>query len=347
MKAEKSINIAIMGIGTIGKRHLMAIRAIDDVNFCGVVDISKEAKLYCEINNIPIYSNLIELKDNKTVDGVVISTPTIMHYKHALSAFEQGLDVLIEKPISANVHEAEEISEIAFKNKCSVLVGHHRRFNPVVLKTKQIISENIIGNVIGLSGIWALRKDQDYFEPDWRKKITAGPVITNLIHDIDYLRFIFGEIREVSGFSSNEVNNFEKEDVMSVNLKFEQGVLGNFLITDSGTSPWSWETSTRENIHLPYSNESNLRIIGTEGSLEFPNLRLWKYKEGGENWKNKLEKVNIKCETIDPYISQIKHFIDVINKKVKPITGALEAKQNLKVALSILESANKNSILKI
>ena len=347
MKAEKSINIAIMGIGAIGKRHLMAIRAIDNINFCGVVDISKEAKLYCGIHNIPIYSNLIELKDNKTVDGVVISTPTIMHYNNALSAFEQGFDVLIEKPISANIHEAEEISEIALKKRCSVLVGHHRRFNPVVLKTKQIISENIIRNVIGLSGIWALRKDQEYFVPDWRQKITAGPVITNLIHDIDYLRFIFGEISEVSGFSSNEINNFEKEDVISVNLKFEQGILGNFLISDSGTSPWSWETSTKENIHLPYSDESNLRIIGTEGSLEFPKLRLWKYKEGGENWNNELEKVDIKCETIDPYISQIKHFIDVINKKVKPITDASEAKKNLKVALSILESANKNSIVKI
>ena len=73
-----------------------------------------------------------------------------------------------------------------------------------------------------------MRKDNEYFTPDWRKKITAGPVITNLIHDIDYLRFIFGEILEVSSFVSNKVNNFEKEDILCVNFKFlkDYNILG-------------------------------------------------------------------------------------------------------------------------
>ena len=216
-----------------------------------------------------------------------------------------------------------------------------------MIKAKEIISENKIGAVVGLSGVWALRKDKEYFKPDWRKKITAGPGITNLIHDIDYLRFIFGEISEVFAYASNKVNNFEKEDILSVNFKFESGLLGNFLITDSGTSPWAWETGTKENIHLPHLSENNLRIIGTDGSLEFPNLIIWKYKIGGKNWKNELEKVYIECETVDPYISQIKHFADVICRKVKPITDASEGKQNLKIALSILESSKKNCIVKI
>ncbi len=347
MVADRPTNLAIMGIGTIGKRHLMAIEAIDTVNVCGVVDLSEEAKSYCKNHKIPIFHNLNELTKNQNVDGVVISTPTVLHHKNALSAFDLGLDVLIEKPISANVSQAEGIIELSNKKKCMVLVGHQRRFNPVVIKTKEIISKNKIGTVIGLSGVWALRKDKEYFVPDWRKKFTAGPVITNLIHDIDYLRFIFGEILEVSAFASNKVNNFEKEDILSVNFKFESGVLGNFLITDSGTSPWAWETGTKENIHLPHLIENNLRIIGTDGSLEFPNLIIWKYKIGGKNWKNELEKVYIECETVDPYISQIKHFADVICRKVKPITDALEGKQNLKIALSILESSKKNCIVKI
>ena len=347
MGADRPTNLAIMGIGTIGKRHLMAIEAIDTVNVCGVVDISEEAKSYCENRNIPIFHNLNELKNNQNVDGVVISTPTVLHHKNALSALDLGFDVLIEKPISANFSQAEEIKELANKKKCMVLVGHQRRFNPLVIKAKEIISENKIGIVVGLSGVWALRKDKEYFAPDWRKKITAGPVITNLIHDIDYLRFIFGEILEVSAYTSNKVNNFEKEDILSVNFKFESGLLGNFLITDSGTSPWAWETGTKENIHLPHLSENNLRIIGTDGSLEFPNLIIWKYKIGGKNWKNELEKVYIECETVDPYISQINHFTDVICRKVKPITDASEGKQNLKIALSILESSKKNCIVKI
>ena len=111
MGADRPTNLAIMGIGTIGKRHLMAIEAIDTVNVCGVVDISEEAKSYCKNRNIPIFHNLNELKNNQNVDGVVISTPTVLHHKNALSALDLGFDVLIEKPISASVSEAEEINK--------------------------------------------------------------------------------------------------------------------------------------------------------------------------------------------------------------------------------------------
>ena len=61
-----------------------------------------------------------------------------------------------------------------------VLVRSPRRFNPLVIKAKEIISENKIGIVVGLSGVWALRKDKEYFVPDWRKKITAGPKVLTL-----------------------------------------------------------------------------------------------------------------------------------------------------------------------
>ena len=175
--------------------------------------------------------------------------------------------------------------------------------------------------------------------------MTAGPVITNLIHDIDYLRFIFGDIGEVSAFSSNIVNNFNKEDIVTANLKFKNGILGNFLITDSGTSPWSWETATGENIHLPNLIENNLRIVGTKGSLEFPNLKIWKYKNNGENWMDEIYSQDFTVSNIDPYISQINHFKDVINRKVEPVTSSEDAELTLKVALSILDSAvNKKSI---
>ncbi len=347
MQNNQMTNLAIMGIGNIGKRHLMAINTIENLNLCGIVDYTEEARSFCYDNKISLFDDLNELKKSTKVDGVIISTPTIMHHENAISALNLGLDVLIEKPISATSHEAEQIENIAQLNNCSVLVGHQRRFNPIILKTKEIIRKKKIGKVIGLSGIWALRKDQDYFLPGWRKKVSAGPVITNLIHDIDYLRFIFGEITEVSAFSSNNINNFEKEDIICTNFKFERGLIGNFLISDSGTSPWSWETGTGENIHLPHLKENNLRIVGTKGSLEFPNLKLWSYKNEGDNWKNELESINYSFEEVDPYISQINHFIDVINKKVDPITNALDAKRTLKVALAILESAKLNSIIKI
>ena len=145
----------------------------------------------------------------------------------------------------------------------------------------------------------------------------------------------------------DNINNFEKEDILSANLKFKSGLIGNFLITDGGTSPWSWETGTGENIHLPHLKENNLRIIGTEGSLEFPNLKLWKYKNKGHNWKDEIEAIQIDSNKIDAYVLQISHIKDVINRDVEPITGALDAELTLKVALSILESSKSEKTMKI
>ena len=324
MCASQITNIALVGIGSIGKRHHMAIEQIDNINLAGIVDLSKDAKIYCDDKKIPLYKNINNLKIDHNIDGVIISTPTILHHENSIAALKLGLDVLIEKPISATVNEAKEIDKIAKDNNCKVLVGHQRRFYPLVSETKKIISDKKIGKVIGLSGVWGLRKDKDYFEPEWRKKVSAGPIITNLIHDIDYLRFIFGEIHSVSAFSSNMINNFEKEDIVSTNIQFKNGVIGNFLITDAGTSPWSWETGIGENIHLPSYHVNNLN-----------------------NWKDEIIQTIIDTPDIDPYISQINHFKDVINRKVEPITGAKDAEQTLKVALSILESANNNKTVVI
>src|SRR6056300_733241 len=347
MSTTNIINIAIQGIGTVGKRHLMAIEQIENINLSGIIDLTPQAEEFCKNKNIPLFQNLNDLLANNKTDGLVISTPTIHHHQNAITALKLGFDVLIEKPISATINEAQEITNIAIENKCKVLVGHQRRFYPLVTKTKEIIKSKELGRILGLSGVWGLRKDKDYFLPDWRKKITAGPVITNLIHDIDYLRFIFGEIEEVSAFSSNIINNFEKEDVITANLKFKSGLLGNFLITDCGTSPWSWETATGENIHLPTLLENNLRVIGTEGSLEFPNLKIWRYIKNGSDWKNEIYSQDLSFSNIDPYVAQMNHFKDIINRKIEPITGSEDAELTLKVALSILESALNNKSIKI
>ena len=139
MSSLQVTNIALVGIGTIGQRHHMAIEKTNNVNLVGIVDLSNQAKDYSEDKRIPLYKNLNDLKINHNVDGVIISTPTILHHEHALTALKLGLDVLIEKPISANLSEAQEIAKIANENNCKVLVGHQRRFYPLVIKAKQVI----------------------------------------------------------------------------------------------------------------------------------------------------------------------------------------------------------------
>ena len=99
MQNNQMINLAIIGIGTIGKRHLMAIDTINNVNLCGIIDLTEDARSFCNNNKISLFDDLNELKKSTKVDGVIISTPTIMHYENAISALNLGLDVLFENPI--------------------------------------------------------------------------------------------------------------------------------------------------------------------------------------------------------------------------------------------------------
>ena len=82
MLEKKIINIAVHGVGTIGKRHLMAMNENQNVNLSGIIDISDEAKQFCDNKNIPIYKNLIDLRKKSEIDGVIISTPTTVSYTH-------------------------------------------------------------------------------------------------------------------------------------------------------------------------------------------------------------------------------------------------------------------------
>ena len=77
-----------MGIGSIGKRHHMAIEQIDNVNLAGIVDLSKHAKIYCDDKKIPLYKNINNLKIDHNIDGVIISTPTILHHENSIAALK-------------------------------------------------------------------------------------------------------------------------------------------------------------------------------------------------------------------------------------------------------------------
>ena len=86
MLEKQIINLAVQGVGTIGKRHLMAMDGNQNLNLSGIIDIIDEAKQFCEKKNIPIYEHLNDLKKKSDIDGVIISTPTILHYKNTLAA---------------------------------------------------------------------------------------------------------------------------------------------------------------------------------------------------------------------------------------------------------------------
>ena len=150
-------------------------------------------------------------------------------------------------------------------------------------ETARLLAAGSLGRLVAVSGIWCVRKPDDYFLPAWRRAPGGGPVLINLIHEIDLLRCLAGEIVAVGGCTSNAVRGFATEDSAALTLNFAGGAVGAMVLSDAAVSPWSWEQASGENPVRFFENEQNpYRFLGTEAALEFPRLTPVAPRRSGE-----------------------------------------------------------------
>jgi predicted dehydrogenase len=220
-----------------------------------------------------------------------------------------------------------------------VLVGHHRRHNPRIAAAHKILQSGAIGRVISVQAFVLLCKPDDYFTPDWRRQPGAGPILTNLIHEIDTMRHLLGEVASVQAVTSNAVRGYEVEDSAVALLRFDSGALGTVSVSDTTAAPWSWELTARENAYYPPTGQSCLLIAGTDGALELPNLRLWRPVQGPRGWFTPLHPENLPVEDSDPLVRQIDHFAAVILGNDVPLVGADDAARSVAVVDAIFRAA--------
>jgi predicted dehydrogenase len=329
-----SVRLALIGAGVIGKRHMAAIAATDGVRLVAIADPSPSG----EIGGVPLFADATEMLAEMRPDGVIVATPTMHHQAPALAAMEAGAHVLIEKPITATLAEAEALTAKSTNTGINVLVGHHRRYYPMVHRAREIVQSGALGALVAVTGQWTVQKPDDYFLPDWRKTRAAGPVLTNLIHDMDTLRFICGEVASISAETSS-IRGFDKEDAAAVTIRFENGALGSFLLSDATPSPWAWEFATGENPVFPRSGLNACRFMGTKACLDFPNLTLWQHRPGEVGWNHLMKSTEIPLRLGDAFVAQCAHFCAVIRGDETPRITAQDATKTLEATLAVFEAA--------
>ncbi len=111
-----------------------------------------------------------------------------------------------------------------------------------------MINEGKLGRLINVTALWQLQKPDSYFETPWRREPGAGFLLTNLIHDLDLLRYLCGEVVQVQAFTRNDVRGFANEDSAAVLLQFANGALGSLTGSDAVAAPWSWELDAGESL---------------------------------------------------------------------------------------------------
>lgn len=334
------VRLAIVGAGVIGKRHLAAIqRSAGRVELVGVADSAVTGKDVANDAGVPFFKDAESLMESLKPDGVIVATPTEHHLQPTLTALQGGAHVLVEKPIMPTLKQAAIVIAASADTGRQVLVGHHRRYYTQVHKARELVQDGTLGQLITVSGQWNMRKNESYYDPDWRHKWQAGPVVTNLIHDMDALRYICGDVVSISAETSNASLGFEKEDAAGLVMRFKSGALGTFVLSDQATSPWSWEYATGETAFFPKTGQNAVYFNGSKGALEFPNLVLWHHGNEPADWNHALRRQEIPCDLDDAFLSQIDHFCAVIRGEQLPRITARDATDTLKATLAVFESA--------
>ena len=179
--------IGLVGFGVIGKKHASALISSQTCELSAIVDTNPSAESFAKKHNVKFYTNLNALFSNTLVDGVVLATPNSLHAEQAIICAKNKAHVLIEKPIATTMDEARSIIKTSREEKTQVLSGHYRRFNKQLEKAREIVLSGKIGTLIGVSAIWAMKKHYEYYNVSWRTQSGGGPILTNLIHDVDCL----------------------------------------------------------------------------------------------------------------------------------------------------------------
>lgn len=332
--AKSRTDIAVVGAGLIGRQHVDRVIADPSVRLSHIVDPTDAARSLAQQHGVPWAPDIATMLASGRPDGVIVATPNQLHVEHGLACVAAGLPALIEKPIADDADAARRLVEAAEAACVPLLIGHHRRHNPLIKAARARIEAGEIGRVIAVHATCWLFKPDGYFDTAWRRQPGAGPVFINLIHDIDLLRHLCGEIRAVQAVDSSTVRGNPVEETAAILLQFTSGALGTVTVSDTIVSPWSWELTSRENDLYRPSGEECYMIGGTHGSLTVPSAALWR-NPGERSWHNTVERSIQPVERSDPLTLQIAHFRDVIAGDADPLVSGREGLNTLEVIAAI------------
>ena len=342
------LRIGVIGAGLIGRKHIEVLRA-DDAPYAlaGVADPSSTARAEAAELGYPCYATTEELLECAKPDGAIIAVPNQLHVAVGVMCISHGIPILIEKPVADTVGDALRLIEAAEAACVPTMVGHHRRHNPIMKRACELIRDGAVGTVIAANSIWLSHKPAGYHDLAWRREPGGGPILINAIHDIDCLRMLCGDIETVQAVDSNATRGFAVEDTAAVILRFKSGALGTLLISDTVSSPWSWETTSGENPEFPNSGQDSILIGGTRGSLAIPSLDLRWHEQGKEDWLKPLAQKREDIVPADPYIVQMGNFADVIRGIETPVVSGRDGMMTLAATLAISAAAKSGEPVRV
>ncbi len=311
------MKIILIGLGSIGKRHL---RNIIEIGYTDITIVSRSGILPDEFARLQVYSTLAGALKNDSYNAAIVCVPTAQHIQSLQQLIRAKIpSIYLEKPISHSFESIHEIIAAVEKNGTRLIVGYDLHFDLGLQKVKSLLEEKVIGQLVSVNA------QVGQFLPDWRphedyrngmsaKKETGGGVMLDLVHEFDYLYWLVGKVETVASFNRNTGTlDIETEDTAEVLLKFFNGIIGT--------------------IHLDYLQQRlvrNCMFTGSEGTI------LWNLAESKVDWIDKQKVGNEflykNFERNDRFVSIMKSFLE--NDSDDRLTSLHDGLESLKMILA-------------
>lgn len=334
--------VYVMGAGAIGRMHIERICSHPDVKLAGIADPSHASQNLAFSLGVPWAADPHDLLARREAAAVIIATPNNTHTTLGVECIKMGLPVLVEKPIADTLEDAQYLCATAEAAGVPLMVGHQRRHNPILRRAKELIMDGRLGQPVSANVMATWLKPDEYFAAKWRRVAGGGPVLINMIHDIDLLRFLLGEVVSVQAQCSSAVRGFEVEDTATAMLRFENGVLATLMVSDAAVSPWNWDLAAGEASHYAKQDVDSIYLTGTEASLSIPQLQVFSYKNK-RGWHEPLTLERTPLHRQDPYVEQLRHLRAVAEGRENPVCTGRDGLRTLQTTLAVHQAATSGA----
>ncbi len=298
-----SLKVGVIGVGYLGQHHARIYFELKDAELVAVVDTDRErAETFARKYGCTAYSDFREMLPQ--VDALSIVTPTLSHYLIAFECLRAGKDILIEKPITGSVKEADELTLESDRRGCILQVGHLERYNPAVRNALNMIKEPKLIESERLSPFLGRGTDVDV-------------TVDLMIHDVDIiLSLVSSSVKEKKAVGATVVTN--KLDFAKAWLEFDNGCTA--LLTASRVSP---------------EKQRTLKVFQKDSylSIDYQRCEINRYFKTPEGISNDV----IKTENKEPLREELEDFIRCVKERRRPLVSAVEGRDALKLVLDISE----------
>ena len=325
LATSELVNVAVIGAGVFGRNHARVYQQLaqqgEPVRLAGVVDTDlQRADVVCREFGCRAFGSIEQLIETyQEVRAASVAVPTVSHFSTAKKLMEAGIDVLIEKPLTTSLAEADELIQLSKKLDRIAQVGHLERFNPAVQATVPLVTQPMFFEVHRLS----------VFTP---RSLDVDVVLDLMIHDLDIvLALAKSSVKEIRAVGLPILSG--KTDIANVRLEFESGCVANFTASRVSTERVRKLRffQPRQYISIDYARQDVLVFsVGQSGLPTEPSV----------NPQINVGKPEIISE--EPLQAEIKSFLNCVRQRSKPLVSVQEGRNALELALKIVSSINEH-----